>query len=139
MALPEQGLTAIGGSCLTLSNDGIITWYGYESANFGTATPDEVQGQHLYSFKYKATGEFLITFGAAGNEKLGTIDNLYIKSADSAYSRVLVWSATDSAYIDTDLDSATFLVGESDICLSFYELPEDVIHYTYETIQTIKG
>ena len=117
-------------NCFILDTDG--TWYGYESGTFGSATPNTTSGGVLfYSFKYKATGEFEMHFGVAGNEQLPDITEIWAVNDEGTYSQVLVWDATAQAYLGTDVDAATYLITQTDICIGFYALPELMIHYDY--------
>ncbi len=121
--------------CLTLGTD--LTWYGYDSSvPFGTTEPDEALGYFFYAFKYKATGEFEMRFGIAGNEQLPDVSEMWVVNQDGSYSEVLTWDETAMAYIGTDVDAASYLITLTDICLGFYLLPDTFIHYDFATTET---
>ena len=121
--------------CLTLGTDGI--WYGYDSSiPFGTTQPDEAMGLFFYAFKYKATGEFEMRFGVAGNEQLPDISEIRVVNRDGSYSEVLSWDATSMAYIGSDVVAATYLITLNNVCLGFYALPDIFIHYDFNTTET---
>ncbi len=125
-------------ACFTFGNDGIVTWYGYRSATFGTITPDNVNGLLIYAFEYQVDGTMRMTFGVAGNEKIPNVDQIMATSADKTQYTLLVWNSINSAYEAADLEMATYLIAKSEECLSFSELPDTFIDYNLE-IKTAEG
>lgn len=125
----SEEINKIINTCMTFGNDGIITWYGYRSAAFGTITPDNIEGQLIYSFEYQVDGTMRMTFGVAGNEKLSTINQIMATSADKTQYALLVWNSISLAYEAIDLDMATYLITQPEECIEFSKLPDTFINY----------
>ncbi len=135
VSVVAAGIQSIHTNCFTLGTD--ATWYGYESASFGTVSPDTASsGQFFYAFKYKATGEFEMRFGVAGDEQLPDTSEIRVINKSGSYSEILAWNSVAAAYTATDVTAATYLITLSDICLGFYALPETFIHYDFATTET---
>ncbi len=116
-------------SCFTFGNDGVITWYGYRSASFGTVSPDNINGLHHYSFEHQVDGTMRAQFGAAGNEQIPGIDQMIATTSDKTQYTMLVWHSVNLAYEATDLDMATYLIAKADECINLSELPDTFIEY----------
>ena len=122
--------------CITpYENDGIITWYGYEEGNFGGATPSSnVLDQSFYSMKWDAGGNFIASFGAAGDEQVPDVPQILFYYKDQTAPVILAWDGTNEYYAGIDLGLATTLIAlsgsASKIC--FYAEIEPVLFIQYD-------
>lgn len=121
--------------CVFEGTDG--TWYGYESGVFGSMSPDvTVEGQIVYEFKWNAAGDFVMSFGAAGDDLVTDTDIILFSYVDE-YTVALTWDSDIGvlSYTGSELALATLLIGNYEAdkkeCFTIQILPNKFISLNF--------
>ena len=133
--LLRKAPTDFANVCLTLGDDGIVIWSGFNVVSFGTSDKDSAFGESFYAFQYKATGETELRFGAEGLSQLADIYEVLVINADGSYSNVLNWDSVARGYITADELAVQYLLTQEDVCLGMYALPVHFINYNFNSIK----
>ncbi len=116
-----------------VGNDGIVSKFGFIKDQFGTALPVETADKTpLYEWTWQGDGSFIISFGATGDTKLTGVEKILI-TTPSGYADVAEWNETATAYIFTDVPTATQLIDDNTqkLCLKMSILPVKFMQITY--------
>jgi hypothetical protein len=129
------------GACIMVETDG--TLYGYKYNSFGSIEPAYTKdGVLVHQYTTDVNGNFVISFGTSGSEKLLNVDELYVKDRYFRDTIVLNWDASSSAYIVTDYSYGQKIIqeynniGTFELCISVRALPKLFIHYTFDSVET---
>ena len=122
--------------CVVQGTD--LTWYGAEGATYGFIDPVYTPlGQVIYSFKWKADGSFVMSFGVAGNEQVPDTDLILVE--DGADKLSLVWNSTTLIYEGSNVTFATRLISEyvldEVVCMYVQIVPNQFIGYDFSVLR----
>ena len=131
------GAGVLDNVCVEQGTDG--TWYGFEHLAFGTVQPTHnVADQRTYSIKWNAAGDFIVSFGDAGDEQVPDLYNgsLQFSRPTGDESVAIAWSSVNTQYEGNNLELATdlidtYVLGE-EVCLSMRGTPDLFIDYDFE-------
>lgn len=144
--LDEKG--GKGGStnlCMTESTDG--TWYGYDSSiPMGSADPAyTTDGTFTYAIKWTADGTILMSYGVAGDEKLGvtTEDPAGIGAILVSYENsgiLLTFDEATKDYRTVNTEMTDYLIADFEEgkqrCFKATVRPDLLLHYDFSEILT---
>ena len=108
-------------------------WYGFDTAQTPTGVIDPTHTESLllrYSIKFDAiSGDWIVQFGDAGNEKSESVDNGVIEfDIDGADDILLTWSEVNLRYEGNDLTTAGVVADEigSEVCFATVFIADSV-------------
>jgi len=117
--------------------------YGHDDAQIednGTLTPNVTSnGVYVYSFRFYNTGEWYLQFGAAGNEQIpNSVQGILHFDISDADNVLLTWSVANSRYEGYDTGTASAVITEvgEEVCFRGVFVPELLIHYTFNKLET---
>lgn len=123
--------------CVTIIGDN-GTKYGALTGVFGEVDPRaNVIDQIVYELTWDASGNWIMSFGDAGNEQVPTVPQIFLyHNYNIDNPVVLVWDESTLTYLATDLTLATLLInqyinGNDSACFYAEIEPEDFIIYDY--------
>lgn len=112
---------------------------GYIKGSIGDISPDATySGVEIYEYTWNVvTGEFILSFGVAGNDYVTNIPELLITHHTVPDGNSAVWDDTQTAYIFTDLTLAQYIGTNTDeSCFWVEPVPENLFLYDFSTIDT---
>ena len=117
-------------SCMVVGNSGAD--YGFLTGSYGEFTPSVTSdGTLIYSFRFDATGKFIMQFGLAGDEKVFDASTITVESLLSTVLG-MSWDDTNKYYTATNLNLATLLIADyvgERVCMNITLIPDLFLHF----------
>ncbi len=117
-------------------------WRGHIDGSGSVISPGAAY-ETLEIFEYKwnvVTGEFIISFGPAGNTEIANVVQISIWHPQRPDRNSAAWDETETAYTFTDLGLAEFVGDDVDkSCFSIEVQYETLIEYDMATYKTGTG
>ena len=112
-------------------------WRGHIAGSGSVISPSATYaGLDIYEYKWNiVTGQFIISFGVAGDDELANIVQIIVKHPRRPDSNSAVWNSTDTQYDFVDLDLAQWI--DDDIARSCFIInfqPIILIQYDFSNI-----
>lgn len=114
--------------------------YGLDAAQVisGLLLPDTTaDGTLIYSASFYSNGDFIMSFGALGNEQLTNVLQI-IKEFNEGHIE-LFWNATNNRYEGTNLTLATelILLLGTEVCFADIAIPDLLIDIDFFELETV--
>ena len=136
--MQRRGGSNAPNACMTEGTDG--TKYGFLKGSFGTFVPPfSADGKEVHEFTWQASGTFIMTFGAAGDEQLTDTNTVYVEIDNGAIE--LNWYSASNVYKGSNIEAATALItdfvdGKERCGYIYVSLPTLFIDYIFDTIRS---
>jgi hypothetical protein len=115
--------------------------YIYRFGEFGSADEQEVSdGTLFYEFVVNTANVFTIGFGDTGTTHLTDVDEIMVYNKDGDEQNQAVWDDGMKKYTFTDADWGESirdkynLIGEFELCVGMYVLPDLFIYFSFSEI-----
>ena len=136
----------LGNVCVTQGTDG--TWYGakigvYPNWEYGEIAPSvNIEGEPVYSFRWNASGDFIMEFGENGDTPVTDVNIVVVKYNGTTIA--LTWDPDVGVlgYTGNNLELATLLINNyvlgEDVCFDVTIIPQLFISYDFDLLRGTK-